>query len=133
MNFPLGKSATMARSRAEQPPKSLFQEILATLSSYRRTSPRRRVLDRRFGSSQKLTQTEQSNPSFDYSPKVPKQSQMIVLGNKLRTRSIARLGDRVQPDLSLKDTVQRGRIARGRPRNASKTLSCIGIAVKVPF
>jgi len=130
MSVPLGKAATMAGRRGEQ--KSLFQEILATLGSYRRTSPRRKVLDRRFWSPQKLTQskTELPNPSTEHSPQATKPGQMIVLGSRLRTRPTARLGNKDLPDSSLKGTV---RLGSGRLKDAGKTLSCIGTAVKIPF
>lgn len=135
MSFPLGKANTMVGKRKEREgKKSLFEEILATLGTYRRTSPRHRLLDKRFWSPQKhcSNKPELPNLSLEQSPKGQRKEHMMVLGSALRTKSTARLGGKEMQDLPLASTVKMGRIASGPLREAGKTLLCIGTAVKIP-
>lgn len=134
MSFTLGKGNTMVGKRKERDgQKTLFEEILSTLGSHR-TSPRHKLLNKRFWSPQKHPPNQLKLPNFpfDQSPKAQRREFMMVLGSSMRTKSTARLGAKEMQGLPIGNTGKMGRIGSGPLKEAGKTLKCIGISVKIP-
>lgn len=107
------------RKPEKHPHKSLFEEILTTLGKYPPESPRRKAVERDFWSPQK-----RSLPALGLTLK---QGDMIVLGNRLRTKSTRRLEHTELPSIRPSPVPSKFFSSVG-----SKPLFCLGTAYKSP-